>query len=487
MIRDVLRAALVVFLLSPFLFLVWQFPSIQGPDWGEIFWAAGNSFFQAFGSATFSVIGGLWGAFGLICFSTEVRRPWRSVLEVMLLTPNFLPPIFILLSALNFVDPFPMGLPGMIFIHTLMNWGLVAVMLARLIEEKTGGAAELALIEGCSRWRFLRLGLFPMLKKDLGLLWIFVFAVCFGSFAVPLVVGGGRGTTMEVLIYEKIRLSNNWGHGVLIAFLQSVFLFTLSLWAVRGRAVVQGRRAQLRLIEMKSGVAVILLFTAFLLLGYLQGFPSGWAQAGVFREMSGDLLKAFAGSMAIGLFTGILSLFCLVLTAFLVPSVWFERFLSGYVAPSSALTSFAFLVLTPNGGLWPFVKIPVALVLVTLPVLWRLGWFGTLESLRRQKEVATTLGADDFLFLRLILWPQIAPAAGTLAGLAAVWACGDFAMSRILAHHDLTLAMMTETLISSGYRLGLATLVSVGVLLSGLLCFAAMKGLTRVFGRKSLS
>ncbi|MBX3032823.1 MAG: ABC transporter permease subunit [Bdellovibrionaceae bacterium] len=487
MIRSGLRAGLIVFLLFPFLFLIWNFPVVHALDRAEFLWAAGNSFWQAFGSASLSLLFGLWGACGLIRYSSPARRSWRRALEVILLIPNFLPPLFVLLAALNLVDPFPMGLPGVIFIHTLMNWGLVAVVLAGLIEDKAGATAELALVEGASRRFFWRKALLPLLARDLGLLWLFVFAVCFGSFAIPLVVGGGRGTTLEVLIYEKIRLSTDWGQAVLIASLQSLFLFALSWIVARGRPALRSRRAQMRLLEMKSGVLLILLFSALLLWGYLQGFPAGWEQAGIFREMTGDLRRAFMGSLGMGLFTGFFCFGSLLLTSALLPSAWFEKVLSGYMAPSSALTSFAFLLLTPNTGFWPFVKIPLAVSLVSLPVLWRLGWQGALDSLSRQREVAKALGASEFLLWWRVLVPQTAPLAGTLAGLAAVWACGDFAMSRILAHRDLTLAMMTETLISSGYRLGLATVVSGGVLASALICFLIMKGAGHVLGRKPLS
>src|SRR5438445_2391727 len=139
------------------------------PDWGELGWAFKNSFLQAFFSALVSVIFGFWAALGLLSFTNNNRRHWRMILEILCLLPNFLPPIFILLSTLNVVDPFPMGIPGIVFIHTLMNFGLVAVLLAGLIENKVGGVVELAYVEGASRGSFLFRGLLPMIKKDIWL------------------------------------------------------------------------------------------------------------------------------------------------------------------------------------------------------------------------------------------------------------------------------------------------------------------------------
>lgn len=477
------RVLAVTFLVFPFLFLFFQFGAVRSVDVDEILWAAGNTFVQAFFSATFSLLLGLWGAAGLLGFSSDLRRYWRSLLEMLLLIPNFLPAIFTLLAALNLVDPFPMGKIGVILVHTLLNWGLVAVLLAGLIEQKAGGVAELAWLEGCGRLRFLARGLLPMLAKDLALLWVFVFSICFGGFAVPLVVGGGSGTTLEVLIYERIRLSTDWSQAVVIAALQSVLLFGLAWLAASGRSAAKSRPANLRLFTTWSGLIPIAAMTFFLGFGYVQGLPSGFAQAGIFVELAGDLWRAFLGSLWVGLSVGGGCFALLLAFAALIPSRWFERFMAGFTPPSQALTAFAFLVAVPNDWVGPLWKIPVALILLTMPTLWRMGWQADLDGLRRQREVADTLGAGPRDFILTILIPQLAPRAGTLSGLAAVWACGDFAVSRILAHRDLTLAMMTETLMGS-YRLGLATLLSSAVFASGVLCFAAMKGAGRVLGRK---
>lgn len=485
-LREAPRLLAVCFLGFPFLFLFSQFGAVGSVDGGEILWAAGNSFTQAFFSATFSLLLGFWGAAGLLGFSSDLRRHWRALLEMFLLVPNFLPAIFTLLAALNLVDPFPMGKPGVVLVHVLLNWGLVAVLLAGLIEQKAGGIAELAWAEGCGRWRFLFRGLLPMLRKDLALIWVFVFSICFGSFSVPLVVGGGSGTTLEVLIYERIRLSTDWSQAVVIAALQSALLFGLAWLAASGRTTAKSRPANLRIFSTASGLVPILGMTLFLLIGYVQGLPPGLAQAGIFVELAGDLVRAFLGSLWVGLATGLGCLGLLLAFAALVPSTWFEKFMAGFTAPSQALTAFAFLVVFPNDVVSPLFKIPVALTLLTLPTLWRMGWQSDLDGLKRQREVAATLGAGTRDFLWRILVPQLAPRASTLAGLAAVWACGDFAVSRILAPRDVTMAMMTQTLMGS-YRLGLATLLSLSVFAAGVVCFAAMKGVGRVLGRKSLS
>lgn len=452
-------------------------------DWGEFVWAFKNSFIQALFSSLFSLIFGFWVALGLLSLRQGRWRPIRPAMEILCLLPNFLPPIFILLSTLNVIDPFPMGLPGIVIIHTFMNFGLVAVLLSEIIASKVGGMAELAHVEGATRGQFLFRGLLPILKKDLLLLGLFIFVVCFGSFSVPLIVGGGKGTTIEVLIYEKIRLSSDWGSAVLLAFFQSTFVFLLSLVASHGRGSESSRPANLSLLRSPTGILIILVFSFLYLFGYIQGFISGLSMISTFYDVQSALIWNFLGTLGLGLSVGLLCYAGLMLIAYCSPSQWFERFLNGYVAPSTSLACFSLLILGPNEGIFPFIKIPVAITLLSLNGLFRMGWDGELQALRTQSTVAYAMGASRAQIFREIMFPQLSDRAGFLAGIASVWACGDFAVSRILAHRDLSIAMMTETLMS-GYRLNQAIVLSGLIILTGLLCFALCVGGGRVLRRK---
>lgn len=482
-LRKLLRLSLVVFLLFPFLFLLTHFQMRTMPDWGELYWAFKNSLLQALLSAIFSIVLGLWAALGILNFSNGGRGRWRLGLEVLCLLPNFLPPLFILLATLNVIDPFPMGIAGIVIIHTFMNFGLVAVLLAGILETKLGGMVELAYVEGASRWRFVTQGMLPMLKKDILLLGLFIFVVCFGSFSVPLIVGGGKGTTIEVLIYEKIRLSNDWGSAVFLAAIQSVFIFSLSLIAGKGKGVVGSRIANLNLIKMRSGIAVIIAVSLLYVTGYAQGLFAGFGMLSTFYELQSALLWSFAGSIFIGLSVGILVYSGLMLIAYCWPKKWFEKLLAGYVAPSTSLACFCLLIIAPNEGIYPFIKIPLALMLLSLNSLFRMGWDSELTALQSQMTAAYAMGASPKQIFWEIQFPQMSGRAGVLAGIGAVWACGDFAVSRILAHRDLSIAMMTETLMSS-YRLNQATVLSLLIVVAGLICFALCVGGSRVLRRK---
>lgn len=482
-LRKCLRFSVVLFLLFPFLFLISQFRIDSHLDWQELWWAFKNSVIQAFFSALCSLLLGFWVSLGLLGLRQGLLKKTRPLFEVLCLLPNFLPPIFILLSTLNVIDPFPMGLVGIVIIHTFMNFGLVAVLLSEEIANKIGGLIELSYVEGARRWQVILRVLLPLLKKDLLMMGLFIFAVCFGSFAVPLVVGGGKGTTIEVLIYEKIRLSSDWGQAVLLALLQSGFIFAISFFANKGRGQQSTRNANLNLLRSFSGISILVLFSVVYFLGYIEGFFSGLTMVTTFYDVQSALFWNFWGTLGLGLATGILCFISLMVIAYGWSTGWFEKFLNGYVAPSTSLACFAFLILGPNEGFYPFIKIPLAITLLSLNSLFRMGWDGAIQALSQQRTVAYAMGASSEQIFREILFPQILDRAGLLAGIVSVWACGDFAVSRILAHRDLSIAMMTETLMS-GYRLNQAIVLSGVIVFSSLICFVFFVGGSRVLRRK---
>lgn len=482
-LRSALRVSLAIFLVFPFLFLVTQFGASGSPDWTELAWAFKNTFTQALFSTLVSLFFGFWVSLGLLGAGPKSSSRFRSILEVLCLLPNFLPVLFVILAALSMLDPFPMGITGIVIIHSMMNFGLVAVLLSGIIEDKLGGAAELAYVEGASRWQFTSQVLFPVLKKDLRILGLFIFVICFGSFAVPLIVGAGKGTTLEVLIYEKIRLSNDWGDAVFLAFLQSSFIFVLSILVARGQTPAKARWVNLRMIGSTSGIVFLLTFSFVYIFGYLEGFVQGLSMLSTFYGMQNALIESFLGSIFIGLSVGFLTYILLMVIAFCWPKKWFETFLHSYVAPSTALTCFAFLVMSPNGSWYSYLKIILALSLLSLNSLFRMGWEGALQSLQSQIAVAHSMGASRVQTFKEVILPQITEKAGVLSGIAAIWACGDFAVSRILAHRDLSIAMMTETLMS-GYRLSQANVLSGLIIIAGAICFFVCVGGSRVLRRK---
>jgi thiamine transport system permease protein len=298
-----------------------------------------------------------------------------------------------------------------------------------------------------------------------------------------LIVGGGRGTTLEVLIYEKIRLSNEWSGAVFLSLAQSIFIFLISLLLRNNYRKIEVKNSNLKLVTSPLALVFISVFIMLYFIGYLDGLLAGIKMISTFYEFQSGIFWSFLGSLAIGLTVGGVSFLGLMAIAFSWPKLWFAQFLRGYLGPSTSLACFAFLILGPNGGVFSFLKIPVVITLLSLCNLVRLGWLNEMNTLDSQIEVATTMGASPRQIFREITFPQIAERAGILSGIASVWACGDFAVSRILANKDVSLGMMTETLMSS-YRLNQACVMSLLIIIVGLMCYLFCIGGSRVLRRK---
>ena len=81
------------------------------------------------------------------------------------------------------------------------------------------------------------------------------------------------------------------------------------------------------------------------------------------------------------------------------------------------------------------------------------------------------MGASDFLIWRRILVPQIWGVACVLAGVASLWAFGEFALGKVLLSHNMSWALLSEALMSS-YRIEAGLGVGFLILFCGGLLFA---------------
>lgn len=473
-----------LFFISPFIVLLFKFKLNFEIDILELGWAVKNTLLQSFFSAFGSLVLGFFCSFGILILNQKFLRP---IFEIMCLVPNFLPPLFTLVATLNFVDPFPTGVIGISIVHMLINFGLVCVLSLQLIETRMGGWIELAWIEGASLFSFTMKGIWPSLRKDLWQIFLFIFAICFASFSIPLIVGGGGGTTLEVLIYEKIRIASDWGGAIILCLLQTLMIFLVSILASRGRVQFNSHRivnyAYFKGLFSTVSLLVFFIVNAVLIKGFVDGLVDGFSQFGYFQEFKQMLLWQTLGSLTLGFCGGVLCLIFLFWIAWIKPSAYLNQFLNGFISPSTSLIGVAFLVLSPNDNFWPLFKIPLAFLILNFSSLYRLSWSNWIESLNSQREVAKVLGASATQIFCMIEFPQLQKKAFFLTGLFSVWLMGDFALARILAQKDITLAMFAQTLLSS-YRISQASLISFLVFLLSVILFLFWIGVGHVIGRK---
>ncbi len=484
--RKLISIGVLLFLLSSFFILLFYIDSDSSVNWSEAWWAFKNSALQSFFSSLLTLLFGFVVALGLI--KIRQQNPWLFSLSVVFcLIPQFVPVVISLIGVMGTLNPFPMGIAGIVLVHVFLNFGLAAVLIHSQLQNIWGGTSDVARTLGANRFQYLRKVGFPLLKKDYLLMFIFFFSIFFSSFSVPLIVGGGRGTTLEVLIYEKMRLSSDWSGASYLAMLQAVFVLLLS--AVTWRSQFESRIRETNLKWLGSYLGLILLYLTmfWFFMGYSSGLMEGLHQLDNLKPFVSDLIEGALSSLILAALTFILILHAFKLLAYLqhLPT-FLDRFLKGYIAPSTALTCFGILILFPSGGIMTFFKIPLAFLMLALPSMYRLGWGEKLKRIRGQVMVARTFGASAGLIFRSVVWPQMKSDSRFLGALVATWACGDFAVSRILAQQDFTLGLILESLLSS-YRISLASVISVLLVALCLIVFLTIMGWDYVDRRSSES
>lgn len=484
MLKLGLRVFFLAFLFFPYVLLFLNLNEVQMPELSEIIWVTKNTWFQALGSAFFSVLFGWLLAQGIYQWSHLFGGRHLGIFRSASYLPFFLPTLFVLLVMLSMVEPFPLGIKGIIFVQTLMNSGVVGWILKERFDDKLLSYGEMASVFGSSYWNFWK-SAFVVIKSDLLLVFLFVFSMSLSSFAIPLIVGGGFGTTLEVLIYEKIRVSGDWGQATVLSLLQAAFLLVISLFPKTTFRSVIGRSQATPYFRSWIGLFSLVFFCLFWVYGFfshaLEGYRKVFEMDGLWLEAQRLILPSFGLALSVSMIVFLL----LMISCWTIEDKFLQKVFVSFLAPSAAILGFVMVFLFPFGEQWAKEKWVLGMAVLLFGVLYRWSWADNLQSLKYQIETARVFGASSFQIFRWLVAPQMLPMAGQLAGISCLWALGDFAFSRIVLTRTETLAMLLESLMTS-YRLDQAMFLMLLVLAIGVIGFLLWKGVVHVLGRKSL-
>jgi thiamine transport system permease protein len=310
-----------------------------------------------------------------------------------------------------------------------------------------------------------------------------VFCICFTSFAIPLTVGGGKGTTLEVLIYEKIKISADWSSALALCLIQLFIIGLISFLLSQTSDLKQESCNKLRILPKRwLAFPMFILFLLFAVLSFAEMFQ-GWAQLTSLNYSIESLQSQIINSLWIGFSSGLVLSLLLFLSATILVQKSFHKILFSMNSLSHSLFAFSFLLIVPAQYL--ALTLVFCLSLLFFPSLYRLGLYQEIKLLAGQQETALTLGSSQFLIFRKITFPAVSQRVFFLSGICAMWSVSDFAISKLLLSRPLTVAMLAESLMSS-YRIQ-AAFALVGVLLiMGLLLAAIFGVLGYVYDQKPL-
>lgn len=434
---------------------------------------------QAFVSATAALALGTIGAAGL-CWAANRGRAIEFAVRGAALLPSAAPALLAILTWSS-IAPGIRGIGAVIAVNATMFGGAVAVAIESAMRSKLVGMAELSLCEGASRRSFWVKGALPALASDLRAVWLFAFAACFASFSVPLALGGASAASLEVVAFQRARVSGDLAGAVAAAVLQTLFILLIVVWSPIGFStpVSSGRASRLRVAAWAPGAVLVALPGIALAASLARSAVIGLGEIRANPELSSGLWKYALGSFASAGAAGLLVILFFFGLAFVRPEGTARRLLLGYAVPSATAAGLALWFWLPTGGAWSIGKIALGSALVFAPALNRLRWDAALQGLAPQAAVARALGASDgAIFLRVTL-PQLWETAFSLGGLAAFWAWGEFALASIVSDRRTTLAMAASAMMNS-YRLDAAFAVLAMALAGGGFTYLLFAGVGRV-------
>lgn len=476
----------ISFLFFPYFILGLELPRLVLPESGEFLWALKNSCLQAAASAFASLVLAFFFAMGfsyLVNFFSERRYFNQAVsfLEILILLPTFLPALFIILIAMAVVEPFPAGLIGVVFIHVLLSAGLATVLMMQIIYRKLIPLLELSAVEGASRWQFLRVS-WGGIQKDIFAIFIFLFILSFANFSVPFVAGGGNSTTLEILIYEKIRISGDWGQALSLALIQLLILAGFSFFNPQLRPKISHRSQKIQILPSAFWALGLLIFSlspvTIFLFKCLGAWENVFAIPGLWKEAQSTLGMSLLFSFA----SGFLILILLLLSAAVSAQSFIHRLMVSVVSPSTALVGFSLLFFISDQEPWISMKWIIGFTYLVFTTLYRWGWRQMLTDMNQQIAVAESLGASPWMIYQKIKLPQLVMPACQIAGIASLWAMGDFALGKIILAEDITLSLLIQTLMAS-YRTEAALALMSLLMLLGIFSYLIFVGVGYV-GRR---
>ena len=488
-------AALALLPLGAVLIRAGDWPALGPGDWAALRF----TLTQALISAALSCLLAIPVARAL----ARRRFPGRGALIALMGAPFLLP---VIVAVLGLVAIFGraglvndalalLGLPrvqvygpqGVILAHVFLNLPLAVRMLLMGWLSIPAERFRLAASLGFGPPQMLRHLEAPMLRAVLPGAFVLIFVLCLTSFAVALTLGGGpRATTVELAIFQALRLDFDLGRAGLLAGLQFLLCVAAAAAAWRVARPTAFGAGLGRLLPLpapggwrRGGDALAIFLAALFLILPLsavlaRGLPG-------LADLPATVWPALGRSLSIALAsTALTTGAALVLALAVARGTKGARLMDAAallpLATSGLVLGVGLFVLlrpiTPPGP----VALPVTIAVNTalsLPFAYRL-LLPQAQALHADYDrLSRALGLSGLPWLRLVALPRLARPLGFGAGLSAAFAMGDLGVIALFASdREATLPLVIERLMGS-YRMDQAMAAALVLVSSSLALFWA--------------
>ena len=386
------------------------------------------------------------------------------------------------------------GLPGILIAHVFFNAPLAARVFLASFAAVPGERWRLAAQLGMPAGALFRIVDWPIIRREAPALAALIFLLCFTSFAIVLMLGGGpRAATLEVAIYESVRFDVDFARAGLLALLQVSICLAFAvpiLWLARrpGEAAAAGTviaRPDAAAPAVKALDAVALALAGLLVLPPLAAVGLSGLAAIASLGRSDVAVAAFtsaaiavpAALLAVGLALG------LAATARELAATGRPAMAQALTLPASlilavppiAVSAGLFVVLRPIGD--PFaLAIPLIIVvnaLMALPFALRQVEPPLILSAERYGRLAESLGVGGVWRIRLVDWPLLRRPFLAALAIATALSLGDLGVAAFFGSGTiLTLPLLIYQRMGA-YRMDEAASVALLLALAVLVLFLA--------------
>jgi thiamine transport system permease protein len=206
------------------------------------------------------------------------------------------------------------GYPGILIAHVFLNGPFVARITLDGLNQVPAEHWRLATAFGFTPFQIFRHLDWPVLRAGLPGIAGLIFLMCFKSFAIVLALGGGPSrSTLEVAIFEALKIDLDFGRVAWLALIQLAICLSMTAllhWAFTRPPVGHTIRSLVHRPDAKNDglkvldtvvLAVSALFIAPLAFSVLTGIRN------MLDVIDVDLLQAFATSLAVAAAAAILA------------------------------------------------------------------------------------------------------------------------------------------------------------------------------------
>lgn len=361
-------------------------------------------------------------------------------------------------ASLGLALPAVYGLHGIVLAHVVMNAPLVARVLMAAFASIPSEHARLGQMLRFRPLDCLRHLDWPVIRREWPGLAAFIFLLCLTSFAVVLSLGGGpANATLEVAIYQALKLEVDFARAASIALFQIIislgFVLAFGMFGARlpdasGQMKVRPRPdSQSRLLVWLdcAVIAFAMLMIAPVVLSVVVGFGQLTSLLGA------DVARAALTSAVLAATAAILAVVLALLLASAAEAAPFGRTSKGRARsielavlallglPPFALVTGLFVLLRGAGSLSSIglVLVPLINALMALPFVYRLLAPPLRQSAERHGRLSASLGLSGAAHLRIVAWPMLRGPFMAALALSAALSMGDFGVIALFGGGDL--------------------------------------------------